>query len=63
MYTETKYVHTCGTEKQIHKFCIFSDDSEISDDMCLLGAHTKKKFLQNIYEVYMFNILKYYQDL
>ena len=45
MYNETKYVHTCGTEKKIHKFCIFSDDPEISDDMCLLGAHTKIVFV------------------
>ncbi len=60
MYTETKYVHTCGTEKKIHKFCIFSDGSEISAHMCLLGAHHKISFLEKTRQVYIFRIVNYY---
>ncbi len=60
MYTETKYVHTCGTEKKFHKFCIFSDGSEISAHMCLLGAHHKISFLEKTRQVYIFRIANYY---
>ena len=51
---------THAAQKKFHKFCIFSDGSEISAHMCLLGAHHKISFLEKTRQVYIFRIVNYY---